>query len=75
MDGILSQEPVVARHALALLVGLARHNATQLLEQHKELASLVNGAAVSYESSGMVHRPVWNLHNLSTFFLTLAVGL
>ncbi|KAK9919131.1 hypothetical protein WJX75_009619 [Coccomyxa subellipsoidea] len=54
MDGIISQEPVVARHALALLVGLTRHNATQLLEQHKELASLVNGAAASYESSGLV---------------------
>lgn len=54
MDGIVSQEPTVARHAMALLVGLARHSGPQLLEQHKELASLVNGAAAAYESSGMV---------------------
>lgn len=54
MDGIVSQEPTVARHAMALLVGLARHSGPQLLEQHKELASLVNGAAAAYESSGTV---------------------
>ncbi|CAL8471398.1 g10940 [Coccomyxa elongata] len=54
MDGIVSQEPTVARHAMALLVGLARHGGAQLLEQHKELASLVNGAAAAYESSGLV---------------------
>lgn len=51
----------MARHALALLVGLTRHNATQLLEQHKELASLVNGAAASYESSGRNHVTPWFL--------------
>lgn len=55
LDGIVSQEPVAARHALALLVGLARHNAIQLLEQHKELASLASGAASSYESSGTAY--------------------
>ena len=54
MDGIVSQEPTVARHAMALLVGLARQSGPQLLEQHKELANLVNGAAAAYESSGTV---------------------
>ncbi len=66
LDGIVSQEPVAARHALALLVGLARHNAIQLLEQHKELASLVNGAASSYESSGTVYFLDIQDSNLST---------
>jgi hypothetical protein len=54
LDGVVSQEAVVARHALALLVGLAMHNAGQLLEQHKELSGLISTAASFYESSGMM---------------------
>ena len=36
-DGVASTEPVVARHALALLLTQARHDAPRLLEAHPDL--------------------------------------
>ncbi len=52
MDGILSQEPTVARHALALALHLAQHNAPQLLESQKDLMSVVAATCSMYEASG-----------------------
>ena len=52
MDGILSQEPTVARHALALALHLAQHNGPQLLESQKDLATVVAATCGVYESSG-----------------------
>lgn len=55
LDGVVSQEATVARHALALLVGLATHNTAQLLEQHSDLPSLVSATANFYDTSGASH--------------------
>ncbi len=52
MDGILSQEPTVARHALALALHLAQHNAPQLLESQKDLTTVVAATCSMYEASG-----------------------
>ena len=52
MDGILSQEPTVARHALALALYLAQHNAPQLLDAQKDLATVVAATCSTYEASG-----------------------
>jgi hypothetical protein len=57
MDGILSQEPTVARHALALALHLAQHNAPQLLDSQKDLATVIAATCVAYESSGQPHIP------------------
>ena len=52
MDGILSQEPTAARHALALALHLAQHNAPQLLQAQKDLATVVAATCSVYEASG-----------------------
>ena len=52
MDGILSQEPTVARHALAVALHLAQHNAPQLLDTQKDLATVVAATCGMYEVSG-----------------------
>ena len=52
MDGILSQEPTAARHALALAVHLAQHNAPQLLDAQKDLTTVVAATCSMYEASG-----------------------
>ena len=52
MDGILSQEATVARHALALACHLAQHNAPQLLDAHSDLATVVAATCGIYEASG-----------------------
>lgn len=52
MDGILSQEPTVARHALALALHLAQHNSPQLLEAQKDLTTVVAATCGVYEASG-----------------------
>ena len=52
MDGILSQEPTVARHALAVALHLAQHNAPQLLDTQKDLATVVAATCGMYEASG-----------------------
>ena len=63
MDGILSQEPTVARHALALALHLAQHNAPQLLESQKDLATVVAATCGVYESSGQQRIPSCTLVN------------